>query len=61
MTFDKELINLFGNQKKDEGRPKSDLITAQVSQREQERNKKKNAPLRSKGLFNMVKKATTNI
>lgn len=41
MTFDKELINLFGNQKKDEGRPKSDLITAQVSQREQERNKKK--------------------
>lgn len=59
MTFDKELINLFSNQKKDEGRSKGDLITAQVSQREQEWNKK--PPLGRKGLFNIVKKATTNI
>lgn len=42
-SFVKELINLFGNQKKDEGRPKSDLITAQVSEKEQEGNKNKSS------------------
>lgn len=41
MTYDKELINLFSNQKKDQGRSKGDLITAKVSHREQEENKKK--------------------
>lgn len=39
MTYDKEL-NLFSNQRKDQGRSKGDFITAQVSQREQEGNKK---------------------
>lgn len=43
MTFDKELINRFGNQNEDKGRPKSGLITAQVSQREQEWNKNKSS------------------
>lgn len=59
MTYDKKLINLFSNQKKDQGRSKGDLITTQLSQREQEGNKKN--LLGKKELFNIVKKATTII